>query len=148
MEFDAIIKEVTDYPNAAFVEIPFDVEKEFGKKGRIKIKASFDGIPYRGSILKMGTPFYTLLVLKEIRYKLNKTHGDSLHIIISVDTEERKVIIPEYLTIELNKNKTAAAAWQKLSYTFQKEYVNSLTSAKKEETRQKRLKQLIEKLNQ
>ncbi|RDC48755.1 DUF1905 domain-containing protein, partial [Acinetobacter sp. RIT592] len=47
--FEAIIKKISD-KDATFIEIPFDVEKEFGAR-RVKVKTKFDGIDYRGSIV-------------------------------------------------------------------------------------------------
>lgn len=37
----------------AFVEVPFDVENAFGAK-KPKVKATFDGVPYRGILARMG----------------------------------------------------------------------------------------------
>jgi len=52
-EFDALIRS-NDKVNAGFIEFPYDVVKEFGGKGRVKVKALIDGCPYRGSLAKMG----------------------------------------------------------------------------------------------
>jgi hypothetical protein len=46
-EFDAEIKK-QDSIDAPFVEFPYDVEKEFGVKGQVKVLATFDGCEYRG----------------------------------------------------------------------------------------------------
>ena len=46
--------------NGACVFFPFDVEKEFGSKGRVPVKASFDGVPYTGSMVKYGNPQHML----------------------------------------------------------------------------------------
>lgn len=46
--FDAQIKKVPDM-DGAYVEIPFDVKKEFGK-GRVPVHATFDGEPYEGQL--------------------------------------------------------------------------------------------------
>ena len=54
--FQAIIEKVPDI-DGAYVHFPFDVKKEFGK-GRVKIHATFDGVPYDGSLVKMKTPGY------------------------------------------------------------------------------------------
>ena len=43
--FQAVIKKVPDL-DGAYVEIPFDVKKVFGK-GRVKVNATFDGYPYQ-----------------------------------------------------------------------------------------------------
>lgn len=45
-EFEAVIEPVPD-KGGAFVRIPFDIRKEFGK-GRVKVSAEFDGVPYKG----------------------------------------------------------------------------------------------------
>lgn len=41
--------------DAAYVEIPYDIKEIFGK-GRLLVNASFDGVPYSGQVVKMGTP--------------------------------------------------------------------------------------------
>lgn len=45
----------------AFVEFPHDVENLYGLKGRVPVKVTFDGIPYRGSMVKMGGRMHLLL---------------------------------------------------------------------------------------
>ena len=34
----------------AFVTFPYDVKKEFGIKGRVPVKVTFDGVAYIGSL--------------------------------------------------------------------------------------------------
>ncbi len=76
--FDAIIQKVPDM-DGAYVEIPFDVKAEFGK-GRVKVHATFDGVAYDGSLVRMGTPGHILGMRKEIRAKLGKSPGDTVHV--------------------------------------------------------------------
>ena len=73
-EFMAEIKKDPDI-DAAYIEIPFDVKIEFGK-GRVPVIATFDGVEYIGSIVKMGTPCHIIGVRKDIRTKINKQAGD------------------------------------------------------------------------
>ena len=49
--FRAVMKDAGD--GGAFVTVPFDVEATFGKK-RVKVKATIEGEPYRGSLVRMG----------------------------------------------------------------------------------------------
>ena len=58
--------------DGAYVEIPFDVRKEFGK-GRVKVSATFDGISYEGSLVRMGMPCHIIGVRKNIRAALRKS---------------------------------------------------------------------------
>lgn len=57
-EFTAQIKKVPDV-DGAYVEIPFDVKAVYGK-GRVKVHATFDGEPYDGSLVRMGTPCHII----------------------------------------------------------------------------------------
>lgn len=131
----------------AFVEVPFDVENEFGSK-RPKIKATIEGVPYRGILARMGTDYHMLIILKEIREKIGKTFGDEVTITVEPDTEPRLIEIPADLLKELKKDKEARAFFDKLSYTHQKEYVTWINEAKKEETRNNRIAKTIEMLRQ
>ena len=54
---------------------PYDVRAEFGK-GRVKVRATFDGQPYDGSLVRMGTPGHILGVRRDIRAKIGKQPGD------------------------------------------------------------------------
>jgi hypothetical protein len=131
----------------AFVEVPFDVEKEFGSK-KPKVKALIEGIPYRGTLVRMGTDCHLLLVLKSIREQAGKTFGDEVKVTVEPDTEERVVELPAELKKAFKVEKDAKAFFDKLSYTHQREYVMWINEAKKEETRQNRITKTMEMLKQ
>lgn len=57
--------------------MPFNIREVFGK-GRVKVLASFDGEPYEGSIVNMGTKKSP----EEIRVKIGKQPGDSVEVIL------------------------------------------------------------------
>ena len=67
--------------NARRYEFDFDVRKEFGK-GRVKVHALFDGVPYEGSLVRMKTPCHIIGVRKDIRAKIGKQPGDTVHVVI------------------------------------------------------------------
>lgn len=77
-EFDAIIQKVPDI-DGAYVEIPFDIREEFGK-GRVLVHATFDGEPYNGQVVRMGTPCHIIGLRKDIRSKILKQPGDMVHV--------------------------------------------------------------------
>ncbi len=77
-EFDAVIQKVEDI-DGAYIEIPFDVKQEFGK-GRVAVHATFDGCPYDGSLVRMGTPCHIIGIRKDIRAKIQKQPGDTIHV--------------------------------------------------------------------
>ncbi len=73
----------------AYVVFPYDIKKLFNK-GRIKVSATFDGIPYTGSVVNMGLKnkdgsiCYILGILKSIRNDLNKTIGDDVFVTVEL----------------------------------------------------------------
>ncbi len=129
----------------AFVEIPFDVEKEFGSK-RPKVKAMIEGVSYRGTLVRMGSEHHMLLILKGIRAQIGKTFGDEIKVVVEPDAEPRLIEIPKDLLKELKKDKQAKALFDKLAYTHRKEYVRWIEEAKRAETRQTQIIKTIEML--
>ena len=90
-EYDAVIRELPE-KGGAYVVFPWNIREEFGK-GRVKVHATFDGIPYDGSIVNMGVKnedgsvCYILGMMKSIRTQLGKGDGDTVHMVIRERTE-------------------------------------------------------------
>lgn len=142
--FDAVIREGDR--GGAYVEVPFDAESELGSK-RPKIRATFDGRPdppYRGSLLRMGGDTYLLGVLKAIREEIGKGPEDSVRVVVWKDIQVRKITVPSDLKQALAGDETARAAFDALSYTHRKEYVQWIEEAKKPETRERRVAKTLE----
>lgn len=145
-EFDAEIKK-HDSMDAAYIEFPYDVEKEFGIKGQVKIKAAFDGFEYRGSLAKMGHHCHILGITKKIRNEISKQPGELVHVTLAFDDEERIVELPEDFKNKLEENDRAKVFYNSLSYSHKRKYVEWILSAKKLETREKRIKEAVEMLS-
>lgn len=79
-EFDTVIKKVPDI-NGAYIDFPYDVKTEFGK-GRVKVYATFDGVPYDGSLVRMKTPNHIIGLRKDIRAQIGKRPGETVHVTI------------------------------------------------------------------
>ena len=144
-KFPAIIQRSSGW--GAFVIFPYDVPTEFGIKGRVPVQATLDKLPYTGSLMTCGTPYHLLAVPKDIREKLHKEPGDPISIELWKDDAPRTIEIPpEFL--KLLKNEKLLEQFEKLSNTRRKEYRNWITTAKREETRLRRLTKAIEVLKQ
>ncbi len=83
-QFEAVIQKVP-HLDGAYIDFPYDVKQEFGK-GRVKVNATFDGIPYQGSLVRMKTENHILGIRKEIRAKIKKQAGD----VVFVTVQERE----------------------------------------------------------
>lgn len=129
----------------AFVFFPFDVEKEFRTKGKVPILATFDKLPYRGSLAKYGFPQHLLGVPKAIREQAGKKIGDTTEVVVWKDEAERVVEVPPELQ-KLLEMESLLPFFEKLSYTHRKEYCRWITEARKEETRARRISRAIELL--
>ncbi len=87
-EYDAVLHENAD-DGGAWVVFPWNVREEFGR-GRVKVHASFDGIPYDGSVVNMGvrnadgSVCYVIGVLKAVRQKLGKADGDTISVAVEI----------------------------------------------------------------
>lgn len=132
----------------AYVEFPHDAEKLFGVKGRVPIKSTIDGVEYRGSLVKMGTDCHLLIVLKAIRATIGKDVGDNVQVTVALDTEERKIELPDDVQKILfsAQHCKAKAVWSQLAFTHQREYAKWIESAKRAETRTKRIEEMMTKL--
>jgi hypothetical protein len=130
----------------AFVKFPYEVEELFGTRGRVPVLATFDGEPYRGSLVKMGMDCHLLLVLKDIRQKIGKQAGDLVQITVELDDQMRVIEIPRDFQTTLDDNAKANEMFKQLSYSHQRDYVLWIEEAKKETTRQRRLLKAVELL--
>jgi hypothetical protein len=126
-----------------FVLFPCDMEEAFGTKGKVPVKATFDGIPYTGSLTKYGYPQHTLHVPKAIRDQAGKGPGDTLDVVLWKDEAERTLEVPPALA-QLMRREGLLPFFESLSYTHRKEYCRWISEAKKEETRTKRLAKAVE----
>ena len=129
----------------AYVLFPYDTVKEFATKGKVPVKATFDGLPYTGSLIKYGHPLHSLGMPKAIREQIGKRPGDTLELVVWKDEEVRTVEVPAPFE-KLMKKEGLLPFFEKLSYTHRKEYCRWISEAKKEETRSKRLEKAIEML--
>jgi Domain of unknown function (DUF1905)/Bacteriocin-protection, YdeI or OmpD-Associated len=139
--FDAEIREGRG--GGAFVEVPFDVKAAFGS-ARPKVRVTFDGEPYRGSIASMGG-VSLIGVLREIRSRLGKDVGDTVRVTVEPDDAPREVAVPDDLRSAL-RDGGLDDAFAALAYSQRREYVEAIEEAKKPETRRRRIEKALERL--
>jgi hypothetical protein len=129
----------------AYVLFPYDTEKEFLTRGKVPVKATFNGVPHTGSLIKYGKPLHVLGMPKAIREQTGKGPGDTIEVVVWKDETVRTVAVPAQFE-KLIKKEGLLPIFKKLSYTHRKEYCRWITEAKKQETRLKRLERAIEML--
>jgi bacteriocin resistance YdeI/OmpD-like protein/uncharacterized protein DUF1905 len=127
------------------VDVPTEVVEALGGKGRIPITATFNGVAYRGSIVRMSGGA-VLGVQKAIMAEAGVRVGDSLTVVVRNDEGPREVEVPVDLAEALARNGAARGAFEGLSFSHKREYVRSITEAKRPETRARRIELTIEQL--
>jgi len=133
-EWEAPLVGGTGDGSGAFVGFPWNPKECFGKANLVPVWAEFDGERYRGSIANMGSG-PCLIVLKQIREKIGKQAGDTVHVKVWLDTEPRVVEAPQDLVVALGSDQPALQVWNRLSNSHRREYVQWIEDAKKAETR-------------
>jgi hypothetical protein len=124
--------------SAAWMNAPFDVVQVFGTRARVPVRGTINGFPFRSSLMPMGG-CHGMAVNKAIRDGAGIKAGDIVSVVMERDDDQRSGEVPSALKKQLTKNKTAQANWDKLSFTNQKEIALSISGAKQEDTRARRL---------
>jgi hypothetical protein len=136
VKFEAVIEE----PGG--ITMPFDAREVFGA-GRVPVRARINGVEYRTTIVKMGGE-WLIPVRREIRVQAGVDLGDQVTVELERDDTPRVVELPGELSERLDDD--MRAFFDSLSFTHQREYVEWITTAKREETRQRRLDKAVEML--
>ncbi|QJD84537.1 YdeI/OmpD-associated family protein [Cohnella herbarum] len=142
-EFDAMLVRPEGTGTWTFLRVPFSAEEVYGCRANVKVRGELNGIDYRGSLMPDGTGKHYMVVNKALRDAANATAGTVVHVVMELDTDARTVDVPDDFLSVLEGNAEAFAFFNDLAYSYQKEYVSWIESAKKPETRQARIAKSI-----
>jgi uncharacterized protein YdeI (YjbR/CyaY-like superfamily) len=106
---------------------------------------TFDGIPYRGSMVKMGGPRHLLLILKEIRKKLGKGEGDKIRVSVELDEAPREVVLARDVEAAFKKA-GVLKTYRGMSFSHQREYSLWIEDAKQAKTHERRIAKAVAEL--
>jgi hypothetical protein len=134
--FEAPIQRSTGW--GAFILFPHDTMAEFHCKGRVPVRALLGGVPYIGSLMPSGAGYHRLSVPREICAQLGKAAGDLIKVDLWRDDAPRTVEIPEDF-VRLLRKERLLMKFEALSITRRREYRNWLLSAKRDDTRSRRM---------
>jgi len=127
------------------VNVPFDVYQAFGAN-RVPVTATIDGIPYRGSLVRMGGDCHVLGILKEIRTRIGKGAGDTVEVVVTRDAAPRVVDVPADLRAALTSSPPATTMFESLAFSHRREFVRWIEDAKRPDTRARRIAGTVDKV--
>jgi hypothetical protein len=131
-------------PNGAwcFLAIPFDVSEVWGTRGRVRVKGTINGFPFRTNIQPMEGR-HLLTFNKQLQAGAKAKPGDMVAVVMERDTGEWTLEPPAELAKAFRQSKEAKTLWDKLAYTHRKEFAQWISGAKQEETRERRAAKAI-----
>lgn len=129
---------------AVGMRIPPEVIESLGGGKKPLVKVTLNGYTYRSAVAVMGGDFM-VGVSAENRAAADVKGGDTLDVDIELDLEPRTVVLPKDLKAALTKS-GAMKAYEASAPSMKKEYVRQVEEAKAQETRDRRIAKIVEKL--
>ena len=129
---------------ACFVDFPHDLKATFGRGNLVPVVATWDGrVEYRGSLAMMGGDRAMLLCRKDVLAQLGKGPGEAVQVSVALDTAARELEVPDALGNALDATDGAREAWDALSPSSRREYVQWIYDARRDATRDARVSKAI-----
>jgi hypothetical protein len=126
------------------LQVPFDVEKAFGTRGRVSVIATLNGNAFATSIFPNGDGTHHMQVNKAMQRAAGAGAGDPVTASLRPDDGSAPVVLPPALAGAIARNKAAKAKFDTLSPACRREYAAWVSEAKKEETRAARAAKAVE----
>lgn len=127
--------------STCFIPVPFDPRPVFGKV-RAPVEVTLNGYRFRSTIASMGDgPCVPLR--RSHREAAGLEGGETLSVTLALDTAKREIEPPADLLKALKAAPPAWERWRELSYTHQREHVEAVLEAKKDETRRRRIEAAV-----
>jgi hypothetical protein len=133
--------------NATGIRVPGEVIAEMGPSKRPKVKITLNGYTYRTTVAPFGDVFMVPLN-QEHREAAGVEAGDEVEVTVELDLEPRTVEVPEDLQAALSGKAGALEAFEALAYSKRKEFVRQVNEAKAQETRNRRIAAIVDKLGE
>ncbi|NTU75381.1 MAG: DUF1905 domain-containing protein [Anaerolineaceae bacterium] len=143
--FECVLESTPD-GKGFFIVPPFNVLELFGERGRLPVKVSINTLVFRSSLFPRGDGTHYLVLNKPTRQAASINLGDRFTVTLEQDFEPRKVNIPKDVSTALGTDFTAQEQFFNLSYTKQKESLDWIAEAKKNDTRQRRIEKMMRDL--
>jgi Bacteriocin-protection, YdeI or OmpD-Associated/Domain of unknown function (DUF1905) len=119
--------------------------KLFGGRIRVPVRVAINGVTWRTTIADMAAgPM--IGVTAKTRDAAGIRRGDQVSVSLALDTGERTVELPADFAKTMTK--AQREAYDAMSYTHRKEYVQWIDGAKKPETRLRRIERACARLDE
>lgn len=132
--------------NNVGIVVPDEVVAGFDRGKRVPVVVTIDGdYRYRNTITPMGGRFL-ISFNAQTRAATGRGAGDEVEVTLEFDDAPRTVEVPPELATALAESPKAAAAWEALSYSKQRQHAEPIAAAKGEDTRARRVAKTLSAL--
>lgn len=127
------------------LEVPPEVVEALGGGARPPVTITVNGHSWKSRVALMRGR-HLLGLSNANRQAAGVEIGEEVEVELELDTEPRVVVEPEDFARALDDDPVARAAYDKLAYSHKREHVRAIESAKKPETRRRRIEKAISTL--
>jgi hypothetical protein len=135
--FTAVLQ-VDARTSGAVILVPAEVVERFHARGRVKVKGTLNGFPFRGALVPADGG-HLLGVNRKMRAGAAARPGEPVSVVLRLDPEPRHVGAPPDLAAALKKSRAAQRAWDRLAPANRRAHLKAIEDAKRPETRARRV---------
>lgn len=145
MKFKTTLRQA-EGSTATGIVIPDKALEALGAGKKPPVKVTVNGYAYRSTVATVSGA-YMVGFSADHRAATGLKGDDAIEVSIELDTEPRTVELPADFAAALKADKQAQAMYDKLSNSLKGYHVTQVTSAKTDETRQRRIEKSIATLH-
>jgi uncharacterized protein YdeI (YjbR/CyaY-like superfamily) len=144
--FHATLERLRSNLGWVIIWIPFNVQKIWGTRGRLRVRGEINGFAFRTSLFPTRKGEHFLLVNKKMQAGGHAAEGTTAEFHLEPDTEERIVTLPAELKRILAEDRSLRRWFETLNYSIRKWLVDSIAQPKSAAARVRRAEQVGEQL--
>ncbi len=126
--------------------LPKSAGRKIGTRGKVPVVGTINGVPIRTSVFPTSRGQHMMLVNKQMQKTSGVMAGDCVSLVLAIDDTPRIMEVPLDLERTLKSSRPLWEAFDRMSYSHKREWVDWINSAKKQETRARRIAKVFEKL--
>lgn len=142
-KFDAVVQREGKF---TFISIPFSPREIWGTRPRFHVNGTINSIPVRGTLGVLGQDYF--LRLGATWLKDNGINpGDQVKVMLALEGPQEENLAVD-IKSALMANEAAKTFFEGLPTYYRKNFIRWIESAKREETRMKRIQEMIKLLQE
>lgn len=141
--FSAPLEKKDNWGNWYVVYFPHDVEQEFGVKGTIRVKGTYQNLPFDRALIPNGDGTHYLVFSAAMRKAAGLRLGNMVKIELWLNDQPDEIIIPDELQEAFDLEPEVAEKFNQKSNSFKRGVIHWFNTAKHAETKAKRAAEIL-----